>query len=170
MKPIQSILLTAFLTISVFSIVVYSACNKNKCHNVTCLNQGVCDGGHCVCPRGFEGNRCQTLSRDKFIFTYNGGDSCQGTPFNNHFTQYPVHLLARLNDSTEMVLMNLLNDPSDSAICTIQTTDSFTFIGSNNSTTYTGTGKLRNDSLWMSYHVVHDTSSYDCRYFGQSLR
>ncbi len=40
----------------------------------------------------------------------------------------------------------------------------------NNSTTYTGWGKLRNDSLWLAFHVQEDTSSYDCKYFGQSLR
>ncbi len=170
MKPIRNILLTSLIaTLALFS-VIYTSCNKNKCHNVTCLNQGTCDGGYCVCPRGFEGNRCQTLSREKFIATYNGGDSCHDATTPNHFTQYPVHLLSRLNDSTEMVLTNLLDDPSDSAICTIQTTDSFTFIGSNNSTTFTGTGKMRNDSLWMIYHVVHSVYSYDCAYFGQSLR
>jgi len=166
MKPIRAILLTAFFTLSAFSAVVYTSCNKNKCDNVICLNLGVCNGGSCVCPTGFEGNRCQTLSRDKFIFTYNGGDSCS-TKIN---TIYPIYILAVLSDSLEMNMKNFLNNPQDSAVCTIQSTDSFTFIGSNNSTTYTGTGKLSNDSLWMTYHVIHDTTSYNCSYFGQSLR
>lgn len=170
MKPKQNILLAAALILSVLSAVLYTSCNKNKCHNVTCLNQGKCDGGNCVCPVGFEGNRCQTLSRNKFISTYNGGDSCQGETVDNHFTQYPVHLLAVLHDSLELTLSNLLNDMADSATCTIQSTDSFTFIGSNNSTTFTGTGKLRNDSLWLNYHVVQGIVSYDCKYFGQGLR
>src|SRR5580704_2169466 len=116
MKSIRSILLTAFLTLSVFSAVIYSACNKNKCDKVVCLNLGVCDGGNCNCPVGYEGNRCQTKSRDKFIFTYNGGDSC-GKVFGNHV--YSIYLLAISTDSLQMVMKNFLNNMDDSAICTI---------------------------------------------------
>ena len=170
MKPIRTILLTAFLTLFVFSVVVYTSCNKNKCDKVICLNLGACDGGNCVCPTGFEGNRCQILSRDKFIFTYNGGDSCTGKITGKVFNKYPLYILAVLTDSVSMNMKNFLGNPQDSATCTIQSTDSFTFQGSNNSTTFSGTGKLSNDSLWMTYHVVHDTISYDCKYFGQSLR
>lgn len=167
MKSMRYLLLTAFVTFAIFSAIFYSACNKNKCHNVLCQNNGVCNSGNCVCPVGFEGNLCQTLTRNKFLFTYNGYDLCGD---NNLRTQYSVHFLAVLHDSTEMVITNFLNNVYDSAICTIQSTDSFTFIGSNNSTTYTGVGHLSNDSLRMSYHVEHDTTQYDCHYLGQSLR
>ena len=69
-------------------------------------------------------------------------------------------------ESIELTMMGLLNNLSDSAVCTMLTVDSFYFQGLNNSTTYYGSGKLRNDSLWLNYHVQHDTSSYDCHYFG----
>ncbi len=166
MKHLRTILIAAFGTLLAFSAAVYTSCNKNKCDKVICLNLGVCDGGNCICPVGFEGNRCQTLSRDKFIFTYSGGDSCTGRVYN----RYQIFLLAVLNDSIEMKMKNFLGNIQDSALCTMQSPDSFTFIGANNSTTYTGTGKLSNDSLWLVYHVVHDTTNYDCKYFGQSLR
>lgn len=170
MKAMRNLLVTILVALSAVLAVSYSACNKNKCHNVTCLNHGVCDGGNCVCPVGFEGNRCQTLMRDKFIANYNGFDSCGFDSFADTVTVYPVKLLAVLRDSVEMVLHNLMGEPADSAICTIQSTDSFTFIGSNNSTTYSGWGKMRNDSLWLRYHVQQDTTSFDCKFFGQSLR
>jgi hypothetical protein len=166
MKLIRTVLLTAVCVLMAFSAVVYSSCNKNKCDKVVCLNLGACDNGTCKCPTGYEGDRCQTLSRDKFIATYNGGDSCT----HNVYNRYEIRLTAILYDSVEMNMKNFLGNYQDSATCTIQSTDSFTFIGSNNSTTYTGWGKMRNDSLWMVYHVVHDTTSYDCKYFGQSLR
>ncbi len=166
MKPIRNILLTLFLTIAVFSAVVYTACNKNKCAKVVCMNHGVCYGGGCVCPIGFEGLRCEVLSRDKFVFTYNGGDVC-GT---SGYRQYPITLLKVPYDSIELTMKNVLNDPDDSAICTLQSADSFYFQGSNNSTSYYGTGKLSNDSLWLYYSVRHDTTAYSCKYFGQSLR
>jgi hypothetical protein len=170
MKPIRYILLAAILIISVFSVAVYSGCNKNKCHNVLCLNQGLCDGGICMCPVGFEGIRCGTLSRDKFIYNYNGYDSCEYHSDSAGRNVYSIHLIAVLHDSIEMTLTNLMNIGADSANCTIQSTDSFTFIGSNNSTTYSGSGKLSNDSLRLVYHVQHDTTSFDCKYSGQSLR
>jgi hypothetical protein len=162
MKSTRSILLTVFLTLTVISAVSYMACNKNHCSSVVCLNLGVCNGGTCVCPTGYEGYNCGTLSRDKFIFTYNGGDTCDTAGYN----QYPIHLLAVLSDSLELNMKNFLNNPYDSATCFIESTDSFYFIGSNNGTSYTGTGKLNHDTLVMYYTVIHDTVTYSCEYIG----
>jgi hypothetical protein len=165
MKPIRLILLISLLSVAVVSAITYTSCKKDACNNVVCLNQGTCDGGNCTCPVGYEGLRCDTLSRNKFVFTYNGGDTCGSI-----YTQYPISLYAVSTNPLELTMKNFLNNPDDSAICTIQSTDSFTFIGANNSTTYTGWGRLRNDSLLMTYSVEHDTTSYVCTYFGQSLR
>ena len=167
MKPIRLILLTSFIIAACFYTITYTACKKDACKHVVCLNSGTCYEGNCQCPVGYEGLRCDTLSRDKFVFRYNGGDSC-GTGL--VYTQYYVTLEAVAANPYELTMKNFLNNPQDSAICTIQSTDSFTFIGANNSTTYTGWGKLSNDSLWMTYSVEHDTISYSCHYFGQSLR
>ena len=167
MKPMRIILLTSLLTLAFVSAITYTACKKDACNNVVCHNMGTCDGGKCTCPVGYEGPSCDTLSRDKFVFTYNGGDTCGA---NFLYTQYTIHLLAIPTNPLELMMKDFLNNPDDSAICTIRSVDSFTFIGANNSTTYTGWGKLRNDSLWMTYSVEHDTTSYVCSYFGQSLR
>jgi hypothetical protein len=166
MKSTRLILLTAFITIAIFSLVSYTACKKDSCANVVCLHLGACDGGNCICKVGFEGTRCETLSRDKFIFTFNGSDSCGR--FGTH--QYPINFTAMLDDPREMTMKNILDDVDDSAVCTIQAVDSFTFIGANNATTYRGWGTLRHDSLHMRFHVDQDTSSYDCSYFGLGLR
>ena len=169
MKPIRAVLFAAFFTIAVFSAVTYTACNKNHCQNVTCLHNGACDGGNCVCLTGFEGIRCATLSRDKFIYTYNGSDSC-GNFTGDTYDQYPIYLLAVTTDSTVMTMKGLLNSMDDSAVCTMQSPDSFSFNGSNNSTTYYGNGVLRGgDSLFLTYILAHDTSSHTCHYFGISL-
>ncbi len=133
-----------------------------------CLHRGVCNGGNCECPVGYEGLRCDTLSRDKFIFNYNGGDSCSNFPDQYH--QYNIILQAISYNPYEMVMKHFIGNWDDSAICTIQSPDSFTFIGANNGTTYQGWGKLSNDSLWMAYSVEQDTSTYSCHYFGQSKR
>lgn len=166
MNILRNVVLTTILTISVFSAVIYTSCKKDKCSNVICLNLGACDGGNCYCPTGYEGRRCDTLARNKFIFTFQGIDSCTKTGVQ----QYPVRMLANLDKPLEFTMHNLLNNPDDSAICTIQATDSFTFLGANNSTTFYGSGTIGHDSLHIRYHVEHDTTSYDCHYFGQGLR
>ncbi|NDC40291.1 MAG: hypothetical protein EBZ77_01885, partial [Chitinophagia bacterium] len=40
------------------------------CDGVTCLNQGYCNKGKCVCPVGYEGANCGTVSVAKYIGTY----------------------------------------------------------------------------------------------------
>ena len=148
----------------------YFACaTKDKCNNVVCLNNGSCNSGNCVCLTGFQGPRCDSLSRDKFISVYHGGDSCDyvlDSP--GVYRQYAnsIRLTANIIKPLELVMTNFLDNPLDSAVCTMVAVDSFTFLGANNSTTYNGTGWLRNDSLFMHYHVIHDTTSYDCNYLG----
>jgi hypothetical protein len=162
MRPIRRIVLFAFVTVSVMMLVIHSACNKNKCAGVVCANGGTCNNGSCTCLPGFEGPSCATYSRNKFLYTFSGGDSCGTYPYNQHQIQF----VAVLYDTTEMLMLNVLDSMQDSAICTIIKPDSFAFQGSNNSTTYTGWGKLSNDSLWLQYHVIHDTTAFDCKYFG----
>ena len=164
MKSIRNILIAAFLTITVCSAIVYTACNKDHCNNVICQNGGACNGGNCTCVVGFEGIRCETLSRDKFIYTFNGGDTCSNS--DSIYDQYPVKFLAVLTNPVEINMKNFLDNVNDSALCTMQSPDSFSFIGSNNSTTYTGSGTLHNDTLRLTYHVQQDTFSYNCMYVG----
>ncbi|MBL7692520.1 MAG: hypothetical protein JNM41_13090 [Flavipsychrobacter sp.] len=168
---IRNILLTALLTVALFSAISYTACKKDACENVICLNLGACVGGECVCPTGFEGSRCEKLSRDRFIKTYNGYDTCNYTTLDStRIDVYPIYFRALQNDPRSMMMKNILNDMADSALCTMQGTDTFSFQGSNNTLTYVGGGKMRNDSLWLVYRVERDTTGYVCTFFGQGLR
>lgn len=162
MKVLRSIIITAIVTIGAIGAITYTACKKDKCNNVACLNAGTCDGGVCTCAAGFEGSRCEVESRNKFIATFNGGDSCTVMGVNGYF----INFVKKVDNKTQMTLRNMLGNPNDSAICTLVGTDTFTFNGSNNSVTYRGSGKWSNDSLWMKYHVQYDTINYDCKYFG----
>lgn len=161
MKLLRNILVTATITLGLFSAVSYVACNKDRCNNVACLNGGVCDGGNCTCAPGFEGNRCQNPSRDRLVGTYNGSDSCtvRGE------RQYPIRFLTVTNKA-QMAMFGILGTMNDSALCSMVSADSFIFNGNNNAVSYRGEGKIKNDSLWMRYHVLDDTTAYDCNFFG----
>jgi len=58
-----------------FLLLLLGGC-KDECDSVNCLNGGTCDEGNCNCTSGFEGDLCQTATRDKFFGTYNVNESC----------------------------------------------------------------------------------------------
>jgi hypothetical protein len=170
MKPIRSILLTAFLAIIVISSVVYiSSCKKkDKCMGVVCLNLGNCDEGNCTCPVGYEGSRCELLSRDKIVATFNGHDLCDIND-TNQFHQYQLRFLAVPTAPLQLTIKNFLNSPDDSALCTMRSTDSFFFSGQNNATTFDGVGTFRKDTLRLTFRVQVDTNQFTCNYIGGGL-
>jgi hypothetical protein len=70
------------LAVIIVLTVGLTAC-KNTCRDVNCLNGGSCDHGLCdcafqyggkycdtLCPLGFEGDKCDVQSRQKFIRTW----------------------------------------------------------------------------------------------------
>jgi hypothetical protein len=59
MRPLKHIALAAFVTLSTFSVLLYSSCVKNECGAVTCLNDGECTGGICKCVTGTDGANCE---------------------------------------------------------------------------------------------------------------
>jgi hypothetical protein len=69
-------------TVCVFLIlatgVVFNACTKDPCKDISCKNNGVCRDGRCKCPSGFEGPFCQEKTYEKFIGTWQGTYRCNG--------------------------------------------------------------------------------------------
>lgn len=67
---LKSVILTAISVIATFSIVTYSSCELDKCKSISCAFQGVCNEGRCICPNGYEGPQCETVTRKKFLGTW----------------------------------------------------------------------------------------------------
>lgn len=65
-----------FVFIAIITTVINSSCERNVCNNVYCLNGGSCSGGTCLCPLGYEGPQCQTLSITRYLGTYVGYSNC----------------------------------------------------------------------------------------------
>jgi len=88
MKNLKTLLMASFLTVGIFSTVVYTSCNSDKCKDTVCNNGGTCNSsdGSCNCASGWEGSNCQTQSLSKILnsnnttanynFADNGGVAC----------------------------------------------------------------------------------------------
>jgi len=63
----KSTLLSAIGIVALFSAVTLSSCKEDKCKAVVCAYGGICqDDGSCACKIGYEGERCETITREKF--------------------------------------------------------------------------------------------------------
>jgi hypothetical protein len=65
------IIVTAICTLLIFSGTLFHACKKDKCDQVSCAFGGVCKDGSCLCQTGYEGEHCETITRDKFKGIWN---------------------------------------------------------------------------------------------------
>lgn len=143
MKSIKNIALTALLTIGAFGAVTLTSCSKDD------------DS----CATGYEGTDCKTLSRDKFIGTYVGSETC--TVGSDNYTM----TIAANSDEIKLTLTNLYND-NYTAIGTMTGTNTFSFSGSQSGTTFTGTGSLSGNQLTVSYTLSDGTISNTCTFIG----
>ena len=76
MKFWKPVLLSVSLLCALLTTIVYTACEKNPCNNVTCMNGGSCSNGACRCPTGWENTQCQNRTIDRYIGTYGGFSTC----------------------------------------------------------------------------------------------
>ncbi len=63
----KTILLSALGALTVFAAVTISSCNNDKCKAIVCAYGGVCTDGACICPSGYEGPQCETITRARYL-------------------------------------------------------------------------------------------------------
>lgn len=83
MKLAQTLLLTLFITLTAFTVVTYTACKKDPCRDVSCLNGGTCNDGVCKCKANYAGPRCEKDLCAKLNCLNEGacvGGQCQCAP------------------------------------------------------------------------------------------
>lgn len=87
MKVWKVSLLTTLLFFVITGTVLYSACEKDPCTNVTCQNGGSCSNGLCRCPLGYENTQCQDLSVTRYLGNYAGFLQCEENATGNILPQ-----------------------------------------------------------------------------------
>lgn len=159
MKSIRNIALSAFLTLGVFTTATLVSCDPDPCKDVTCVNGGTCVSGTCNCPTGYEGATCATLSREKFLGTYNGTETCTVGSDNYSIT------LSSNSEEVKLTYQNVYNQ-GFSAVCTITKTNEFTFNTTTNGVTYSGTGTLNVNTINVEYTITDALTSNTCTFVG----
>ncbi|MEI8279653.1 MAG: calcium-binding EGF-like domain-containing protein [Bacteroidota bacterium] len=71
MKHFKNITLTSLFTLFLFSLVTYTACKKEPCANIHCLNGGSCSNGNCLCYVGYWGTLCEKRKQSITVFKNN---------------------------------------------------------------------------------------------------
>lgn len=79
MKKQFRLVFTAIITLLFFTTVTYTACVKDKCEKIQCINGGGCNEGICICPDGYEGTYCEIKTDPcKNITCQNNGSCADG--------------------------------------------------------------------------------------------
>lgn len=58
--------------LAVVSTLLIASCATDPCKDITCLNDGTCSDGTCLCTDWYEGTDCGAEQRTKFFGTYAG--------------------------------------------------------------------------------------------------
>lgn len=68
----KSFLKSALIATFTLPAMFLASCEEDKCKSIVCANNGVCNSdGSCTCPAGYEGNKCEVVTRDKFKGLWN---------------------------------------------------------------------------------------------------
>lgn len=169
MKSIKLIALSAFLTIGAFCTVLYTSCSKDECKDVVCLNGGTCSGGTCVsCNAGYEGDRCETVSRDKFIKTWNAADDLTGGSTHLVYT-VSINVGSGTAVTNASISKAFSDDFFNNPISATVSGNTITIPSQNpdgNNYSLTGTGTISGGKITWSYTIKNDLTSVSQVYTG----
>ncbi len=144
MKKARLILTASMLTIFGFTAVTMTSCNKDE-----------------TCAIGYEGKDCKELTRDKFLGTFSGNETCTiGSD------EYTVTITEHSND-IQVNMSNIYND-NYTAIGKVTGTNEISFSGNGNGgvTTFSGTGTIVGNTLTLDYSIGDGVTENDCKFIG----
>ncbi len=133
----------------------------NDCENyLNCLNGGTFSSGTCACAAGYEGDSCQTVSRNKFIGNFSATDNCTSAP-------YSVEIVTSSTGIDKILIKNfgkyLCSGAAPDVVATVTgstfTIASQTFCPGNEFTIDEGSGTLSTDqiTITVSYKTTFTT-------------
>lgn len=156
----RSQLFIGIVASSLFMLIAYSSCIKDKCGNITCFNNGICVEGFCTCPSVYEGPSCQTEWQEK----YAGNWQARDLDFRDSTKTYRNYALS-LKGSVDSFLINGLGDTLRNVVCKYSSRYSFNIKGGqafgDSITIQSGRGTITNDGKKVTglYSFTHKDTS-----------
>lgn len=92
-----------FIFLSVATFVIVNGCRKSQpCEFIRC-EYGLCTDGRCKCPTGYEGDKCLTKVRNKYLGTFTGSEQCSVS----YDGAYSITISANTSDVTKVNFYNM---------------------------------------------------------------
>lgn len=156
-------LLAAVCAVLCFFSIAYVSCTKlgddPACDGVTCLNDGFCNKGKCVCAVGFEGKNCGTVSISKYIGTWDTKETIIQSNQNNMVGRERYYTMFFKNTATPTTFFinNFLGEPEyNQIVAVLDSTNSYKF----------AIDSLRPIQMWFDQvYIIQPTSG---EYFGNN--
>lgn len=175
MKSIKNIVLGAFVILAAFCAVTYSSCSKknsnpdNPCLSITCQNGGVCDSASasCTCATGYEGSRCDTVSRTKFIKTWAATDVNVATSV--ALSPYSSVISAASTAVTDVLIGNFSSGYFTNAVKATVTHNTITIASQqpdNDGFSVAGTGTFSGNKIAWTYTITRVSDGMAISYSG----
>ncbi len=146
MKSVKFVLNLVLIT----SLLFLLSCT-DKCKEVICQNEGVCDNGNCACEFLYEGMSCELEIRENYLGTYAGTLTLDnGTSTSSINTTLPIQKDGQPADKLISGLGNFTITEKDKFDIPFQETD---LITSGNVSTLEGSGSFSGNQVVINFTV-----------------
>jgi len=149
-------------------LVLHDACVKDKCRVVVCDNGGVCVGGVCACPGGYEGTTCSKTWNEKFAGRWQVADSVA----RDNIVRYKYEITNNIGNSRDSFYITGFADTASIQImCTRQAyrifkipeqkIDTFLILKSGTGTLDSVTGQIKGSYAYLRKTPISNTATKD---------
>jgi hypothetical protein len=147
---IKSFLLTTLGVAGIFTAMLYQSCTQEKCQSIVCAYGGVCRDGACLCPTGYEGYQCETMTRDRFKGVWMVTED--GSISNNVAYAVSVENGAAKN---EVIIKSFRNSLTQSVVATVKGDTMYIAQQVVNGNTIEGRGFITKDLFYGKNGLMH---------------
>lgn len=148
-----------FALICLISCTVFlnTGCKKDPCKDVVCQNGGTCNEGDCDCTSGYEGAKCETEVRAKFLGSYNVNENCNS----GNYT-YSSSITPSANSVDAIVIGNLGNFNPQLNVRATVSGNNLNINDTQGGVSFSGSGNISGNTLTIIYTISQAGSTDNC--------
>lgn len=149
-------------TLLLSAALILAGCDP--CKDADCQNSYNCYKGTCECLYGYEGERCEILTREKMLGTYKGTYSCAG---DDDIQDYIVEVMPFPDERTVHKVAVQENGEEGMKLCEITGTNTFSLEYNLSGSFHSYIGEVNGDELTITFKAGGEGRlNYDCSFKG----